>query len=224
MTEIIKDLIGILTLIAGFVGGLWVYTKFVIERGLLPPVQFDIECQFLNEVDDKRGVEILIHLKNLGSSTLVARNIRQDIRYTSSIHSKFELFTEGTLAGRLKFPGSLTADLDNTSDELLAQNHPAEPSAQAQKKQRGFAIMSYDTFVQPGVDQIYTFVTAIPADTEAVLTWCSFEYAQRPTPLQSFILKLSRSIGLIQYSLEHIQEPHKFERAFAIPQENRTRN
>jgi len=33
------------TLIAGLVAGLWAYTKFILERGLLPPSQFSMDCK-----------------------------------------------------------------------------------------------------------------------------------------------------------------------------------
>ena len=76
--------------------------------------------------------------------------------------------------------------------------------------------MAYDTFVQPGVDQIYTFVTAVPDNADCILAWASFEYAQTPSAYQNLILRLSRKLGLVQYSLQHVGEPHTLERAFGL--------
>lgn len=216
MLDVIQILTGLLTLIAAFTAALWAYTKFIIERGLLPPVQFGIECKSLDANAGKRIIEILIHLNNLGTATLVARNIRLDIRYRSAEHGQPELFADGTQAGRLYFPGSVLGDLGIAPADLPPQTHPSKSSSPSPADQRGFAIMSYDTIVGPAVDQIYTFVTAIPADAEIVLTWASFKYAQRPSKFQNFALQISRSIGLIQFSLKHIQEPHTVERAFSF--------
>lgn len=216
MIEIIQILTGLLALFAAIVTALWAYSKFIIERGLLPPVQFDIECKDLDLNENKRVIEIVIHLKNLGSATLVARNIRLDIRYRGSDHGEPELFAHGKRAGRLKFPGSVIENLGITPDDLPPQVHRSKPVAPTGGKQRGFAVMSYDTIVRPAVDQIYTFVSAIPANAEVVLTWSSFEYAQRPSGFQNRVLRISRSIGLIQYSLQHMHEPHTLERAFSF--------
>ena len=79
--DILVILTGSFTLIAGAVVALWAYTKYVLERGLLPPVQFDVDCTDIVVSEGKRILEFLIHLKNVGTATLVARNIRLDIRY-----------------------------------------------------------------------------------------------------------------------------------------------
>lgn len=217
MGESIQILTGLVSLVASFILALWAYTKFVIERGLLPPVQFDIECRSLDIVKDQRIIEVLIHLKNLGSATLVAQNIRLDIKYLESGDVAPKLFSEGKLAGRLDFPRSLIKKLRVSPDDLAPPVHPSKPDTKTHGKQRGFSVMPYDTIVRPAVDQLYTFVTAIPADAAILLAWSSFQYAQRPSKLQNIVLRISRSLGLIQYSLQHIHEPHKVERAFSFP-------
>jgi hypothetical protein len=44
----------------------------------------------------------------------------------------------------------------------------------------------------------------------------SSEYGQVPSRAQKIIIKLSRRLGLLQYSLTHINEPHTAERMFRI--------
>jgi hypothetical protein len=68
-----QAIFNILAIFAGLLGGLWAYTKYVIERGLLPPIQFDIECKFVGYIEDSMILNIGIHLKNVGTATLVAR-------------------------------------------------------------------------------------------------------------------------------------------------------
>jgi hypothetical protein len=53
--------------------------------------------------------------------------------------------------------------------------------------------------------------------TSFVLIKCSFKYGQYPSKSQRLIIKLTRRLGLIQYSLTHATEPHIIERIFKIP-------
>ena len=246
---------GVFALVAGLVTALWAYTKFVLERGLLPPIQFDVECSPVGLQRDRKVLEVLIHLKNLGSSTLVAKNIRVDVRYLEAA-DKPSLFGDATRStfGRLCFPHSVRKELErsdvspaSSASRPSPDNSPVargretgtndqrgfrkfisacwarlrltkRPKVKADKL-RGFSIMAYDTFVQPGVDQVYTLVTGVPASTTYVLVWSSFQYAQHPSLLQRFILFLSRRLGLLQYSLRHVERPHTIERVFRMTDE-----
>jgi hypothetical protein len=211
-------------LVAGLVAGLWAYTKFVLERGLLPPSQLDVECKTMGCQRDKRVVEILLHLKNVGTSTLVTTNMRIDVRYLNKDQEP-ELFERSDEAkyGRLLFPQSLKTELGHqpgaaASDpvkpsetrDVLGEN-PREP-----RDDRGIRLLPYDTFVQPGVEQLYTFITAIPTSAAFVLVWASFEYAHTPKTFQRLILWLSYSLGLLQYRLMGVLQPHTVERAFKV--------
>jgi len=76
--------------------------------------------------------------------------------------------------------------------------------------------MPYDTFIQSGIDQRYAFQTAVPDSTTYVLVWSSFEYAQSPRAIQRVMLWLSRRLGLIQFTLKHVAEPHTTERMYKL--------
>lgn len=195
---------GVVALMGGLITGLWAYTKYIVERGLLPPAQFEVDCKFVGLQGNKKLLEILMHLKNLGTSTLIASNIRVDVLYLDDTDKPL-LFRDPAKSsfGRLQFPHSLRKDLRQDKDE---------------NGQRGLNVVPHDTFVQPGVDQVYTLVTAVPKSTSHVLIWSSFQYAQHPTLLSRFVLFLSRRLGLIQYSLDHVSKPHTIERVFPVPE------
>ena len=53
---------GIITLVAGLVVALWAYTRFVLERGLLPSIQFDIDCTVVGRQRGHIILEIAPHL------------------------------------------------------------------------------------------------------------------------------------------------------------------
>jgi hypothetical protein len=225
MQSWLKLISGVFSLLAGLVTALWAYTKFILERGLLPPVQFDVSCQTVGSQSDKRILEILVNLKNLGTSTLVASNISVDVLYLEST-DPLNLFEDPTQAtyGRLRFPRSVRKDLHkndpkqsvNTSETSPSEKHFDAHKKTTAKSQRGILIVPHDTFVQPGVNQVYTVVTAIPASTSYVLIRSSFQYAQHPKTLARIILFLSRRLGLIQYSLDHVTEPHTLERVYPV--------
>jgi hypothetical protein len=243
-------------LIVGLITALWAYTKFIVERGLLPPAQFEIGCCTLGKEQDVTLLEIIIRLKNLGSSALIATNIRLDVRYLKQGDPLELAHVEGSEKtweevermrrrfGRLTFSGSVKDELIRKSSEPSIERPAAERSrvrfdkgtrsttwsTKAFKKvrgviaaerprrreTRGFGVVAHDTFVQPGVDQQYSFTTCVPIATTYVLVWASFEYAQSPKLVQRAMLWSSRRLGLIQFTLRHVTEPHTTERVFKL--------
>lgn len=210
-------------LIVGLVTALWVYTKFVLERGLLPPVQFWLGCKAFGLQGGKTPLEIDIHLKNLGTATLIATNIRIDIRYLTDSDPIEPSLTEkpAALFGQLRFSRSLKAEMVEQSGLEVAPEpkrkklRDGDPPDTA-KEHRGLSIIGHDTFVQAKVDQTYTFVTAVPAGTRYVLVWSTFDYAQRPKPLQNTVLWISRRLGLIQFTLAHATEGHTTQQVYEL--------
>jgi len=231
LARLLNILTSLFTLVAGSLAALWAYTKYVLERGLLPPVQFDVTCNKIGAAQKRNILDFEIHLRNVGSTTLVAQNIRIDVRYTRTGDIdrrtggpnielfKEQLFTDHKRAGRLYFQNSLIQEMNIDPSSLIPKKIREKPERKELwiKRgylKRGFLISEHDTFVQPGVDQKYAFVTTVPEDTLCTLTWCSFQYAQHLSPGQERIFKLSRRLGLIQYSLQHVQEPHTVEAVF----------
>jgi hypothetical protein len=219
-------IIQLVVLVAGSVTALWAYTKYVLERNLLAPVEFSIETTVPGSLGGATIIEVLLHLRNVGSSTLVARNIRVDIRYAGE-YKKPILVTasnpQDPLLGKLYFGGSLRKEIDSASWHDTKDAESIRRGKLNKKKTRvlegrGFLLLDDDTFVQAGVDQTYTFVTALPEGCRYALIWASFQYAQSPRGLQNVFLGLSRRLGLIQYTLKHVTEPHTVERLVKIPE------
>ena len=207
---------------------LWAYTRFVLERGLLPPSEFSVDCKAVGRHQGETVLEILLLLDNVGSSTLIAKNIRIDIRCLDA-SEKPKLFDdpERDTFGRLRFPLYLRRMLTErrrSSALTSAQSSVAEgatPKTSGETRDdRGMLVLRYltfyHTFIQAGVKQIYTFVTAVQESIIFVLVWASFEYELRPSPFQKRVLRLSRRIGLLQYSLDHGSKPHTAERVFRV--------
>lgn len=229
LQEIVTLLLGVLTLVAGTLGGLWTYTRFIVERGLLPPVQFDVACRRLGKVGRRRVLDVGMYLENVGASTLVASNLRLDVRYLTTSCKEAAFLHGFGKAGRLEFSGCLVEDLKLRPGERILpppekeekETEPAKSAAAREdrtrsKPLRGMPLLQEDAFVQPGVNQRFSFVTAVPAEASTVLLWGAFEYARRPSGLQRAALWLSKRLGLIQFPLEHIERPHTVERVFEV--------
>jgi hypothetical protein len=217
-------LAGTLTIVGGLLAALWAYTKFVLERGLFPPTQFNIDCKAVGRHEGETVLETLLLLKNVGHSTLIAKNIRVDIRCLD-VSEKPKLFDdpESKTFGRLVFPLSLKRTLmeRHRSSGLVSARAPIAGNAthntsRETRNVRGMLLLRHHTFVQAGVEQIYTFVTAVPESVVFVLVWASFKYEIQPSPFQKRVLRLSRRIGLVQFSLQHIRKPHTVERVFRV--------
>jgi len=132
----IQDIIGFFTLAAGLVTALWVYTKYLLERGFLPPVRFYVTAKKLGKIDKENIIDIKIHLHNIGSATLIARNIRLDLRYLKSTDTPLDLFGDfikdvkvHDRAGRLHFPNS------------VIKNKKIDPSTLIPKKKKGSSLL-----------------------------------------------------------------------------------
>jgi hypothetical protein len=207
------------------VGALWAYTRYALERALLAPTQFTIEASSLKDGSGPIVFEVLVHLKNVGTASLIVRNIRLDIRYLTTEDRLTNVADAGSVMfGRLFFEHQLRRDImADVPASMPADRSAALPVGQSNPKKhgppstgRGFLIVPHDTFVQAGVDQIYTFVTSLERTCRFVLAWASFEYAQSPSRLQRGVLWISRRLGLIQYTLQHATAPHTVERVFRV--------
>ena len=236
LTTWIEITLAALALIAGLVGGLWAYVRFILERGLFPPCQFDIDSRTVGTQRDETILEIVLHLKNHGSATLVPDNIRVDVLYLGE-HDEPKLFhnPEDPNFGRLYFPRSLRKRLGyNCGSSTLASAQPSSAEETNRVRQckgsapghdpnrtredRGIQLLrGHTTFVQAGVEQLYPFTTTVPKATTFVSVWGSFRYAlETPSSSQRGIFRLSRWLGLVQYTLNDVSKPHTAERVFNV--------
>jgi hypothetical protein len=209
--EIIERLF---TLALGLIGGFWAWSRFVVERGLIPPSQMDLALRTIGSSGPATIVEIGVRLHNKGSSALVVSDLRIRLRYLND-DDDIQIINEPQKPafGRVNFPhahvlNNIGAEERVTSAGVRDYDRRLRPGE--------FLLVPHDTFVQPGVDQLYTFVTAFPRTSSYVLLRAAFRYEVRPSKVQLLILRISRKLGILQYSLDHVREPHTIERSFKI--------
>jgi hypothetical protein len=210
---------GAITIAASLVGGLWVWSRFVLERGLLPPSEIDLDLRTVGGSESARIVELEVLIRNKGSSALVVTDVRVRLLHLQA-REPIELIgdTKRAAFGRVKFPHAFVLNEVGAGERTVKVND--KPAGEAVLLGKGeFLVLPYDTFVQPGVEQLYTFITALPAAAMFVLARASFRYAVRPSKAQLLLLRLSRSMGMIQYSLDHIRQPHTIEKSFGFGEE-----
>ncbi|HUB18599.1 MAG TPA: hypothetical protein VL990_08185 [Acidobacteriaceae bacterium] len=203
---------GLVTLTATLLGGLWAWSKFIVERGLVPPSQLEISLRKLGTPASSDMLEVEVDVTNKGSSALIICDLRVRLRYLNDDDIITVVDDAGSAAfGRVNF---LHAHV--VVPRLGSQSQEPAPHATAPLSSGEFWIVKYDTFVQPGVQQRYTFTTLLPGSAIYALARASFRYQMRPSRLQLAILAISRRLGMIQYSLNNITKPHTVEKTFNL--------
>jgi hypothetical protein len=205
----------------------------------------EISLRTLGSSEAATMVELEIHIRNLGSSALVVGYLCLRLRYLRQ-DEQIGLIDkpEGSPHGHLNFPHAhvlngigrearqveygVREGVKQTAKDATAKDatrDPAKPGSNKKAKKTAklasgeFLVVPYDTFVQPGVEQIYSFVTALPPEASYLLARATFRYQLRPSPMQKGILWVSRKMGILQYSLHHVSEPHTIEKSFRIDRE-----
>jgi hypothetical protein len=205
---------GVITIAATLLAGLWAWIRFVLERGLMPASQMDISVSLLGRSATATIMEVEVQIGNKGSSALVVTDLRIRLRYADQDDAIRLIDQPGESAyGHVAFPHA------GVLDGIGAKKREVKGKLRDEVVQLGsgeFLVVPYDTFVQPGVDQMYSFVTALPPTAAYLLARASFRYQLRPSDAQLEILGIGRELGIIQYSLKHVKEPHTVEKSFAV--------
>ena len=93
------------------IGGLWAWSKYIIERGLIPPVDFSIDYNIVGTNPQKHVIEVLLFLRNLGNSTLVAKDVKLRVKYLNQ-KDEIDVFkcNKDVKFGRVNFSNPLSKD------------------------------------------------------------------------------------------------------------------
>ena len=207
---------GLITISAALIGGFWAWSRFVVERGLMPPSQMDISLRTVGFSESATILELSVEICNKGSSALVVCDLRVRLRYLNP-EDEIRVIDDPAKAafGRVNFLHAQVLGGVGAGRREVRMS-PDGPVLLASGE---FLVVPYDTFVQPGVAQYYSFVTALPRTASYVLVRSSFRYQLRPSKMQRGILRIGRQIGMFQYSLSHIREPHTVEKSFNVCRE-----
>ena len=76
---------GTLTIAATAIGGFWAWSRFVVERGLIPLSQLDVELRSIGSSEVAVIVEVTARIQNKGSSALVVTDLKVRLRYLREV-------------------------------------------------------------------------------------------------------------------------------------------
>ncbi|SDJ47277.1 hypothetical protein SAMN04487926_15324 [Paraburkholderia steynii] len=150
-----KDWIEILKVVLTLGAAIWVYFRFARERTHARRVEMTIDCTFHGLQEGKYLAEFTFQLKNKGLVVHRFRRLRLRVR---GVANGDVLQPWSEQPSRVAFP----ARVIDEEDVLFSKRYA-------------------HIFVEPGVEQLITFVGAIPEEISFILVRAEFEYADGRT-------------------------------------------
>ena len=154
-----KDAASVVTAIVAVIALIGGYLKFVLQRAVLPCVEFDVNFCTLRSGAEKHQGEIVLTVKNVGPGSGYVADVQGRVRYAEAGDN--DVARDGV---EPDFPRSV------------------KPSAQAESplilRGTGFLFQPAlePAFIQPGVTQIYRKPVALPGKADLVHVWAAFHY------------------------------------------------
>jgi hypothetical protein len=146
--------------LAIIVGGFWVYFKFIRTRENHPKVQFDLDLLVIGRQDGKIIIELVAIIINKGS----VRHWVNDFVCDVLILNKQDKVINGT------------EEINYQVNFVKANPQKASLENSGKSINRIVWVPKnwYGSFVDPGVEQKYTYLTSIPGDTSFVSLFSRF--------------------------------------------------
>ena len=179
VASIVTAAVAVMALISG-------YLKFVLQRAVLPCVDFDVEFSALRTGARTHECEIMLTVKNVGPGSGYVADVQGRVRYA-------ETSEDGVAADGIEpdFPKSL------------------EPSSRVKPRlilgNQGFLFQPklQRAFIQPGVTHVYRKPVALPGEAELVHVWAAFHYTIDVGPATRFLARIFVSHAKAQSQLDY---------------------
>jgi hypothetical protein len=178
-SSVVTAAVAVIALIAG-------YLKFVLQRAVLPCVDFDVNFSALRSAAERHQCEIVLTVKNVGPGSGYVANVQGRVRYAEAGENDV-----ARDAVEPAFPHSLKPSAKPESPLILKDSaflfQPAWKPA----------------FIQPGVTQIYRKPIALPGKADLVHVWAAFHYTVQAGPLTRFFARIFVSNANAQRQLDY---------------------
>ncbi|MCY1663356.1 hypothetical protein [Chryseobacterium sp. SL1] len=151
------------TSIAIIIGGGWTFWRFVLHREDHPKIQFDIDINFISLQNEQILFEVLLIIENKGlvRHKIDAKTFTLKMRYLT----KDDVIIQGNkeINYQINFP-HLHAILEDgkINTEISRKIVPEKWD---------------NTFVDPGIIQKYSYIAALPQNTQCILVTSRFKYS-----------------------------------------------
>ncbi|HWB23942.1 MAG TPA: hypothetical protein VG738_00615 [Chitinophagaceae bacterium] len=155
------DIIESLVKSAGvIIGAVWVYLKFIRTRENFPKIEFNVDLRVVGRQDEKIIIEVIANLENKG----LVRHWIND-------------FTCDVLILRKEAP-VIHGDERINYQLLFEKYNPVKDEKNETHTEKIVWIPKdwYDSFVDAGIQQQYTYLTAVPCDTAFISIYSGFHY------------------------------------------------
>lgn len=147
----IQEISSLITIIALFTAGAWTLFRFGIAREHYPKLQFDLNLHQLGMSRDKHVIELVATITNKGIA-------RQYIR-----HFRFNILT---------FDDNMPFDMEDTKIEKRLKFHELEKGLR-------WVNSEHPAFIDGGLNQDFTYVTALDKDVRFVMIYAKFDHESK---------------------------------------------
>lgn len=161
-TEELKDIVetveSVLKSIGLVIGACWVYFRFIRTRENHPKIQFDIDLRLLGRQDEKIIIEVVAILENKGV-----------------VRHRVNNFTCDILVLRENKP-VIPGDERINYQVLFEKANPAKTGSRDTTRIVWIPEKWYESFVDAGVKQRYTYLAAVSGDAAFIGVYSQFYY------------------------------------------------
>ena len=160
MKEIAETIESLLKTIGLVVGAVWIYLKFIRTRENHPKIEFDVDVRLLGRQDNKIIIEIIANLENKGLVRHWINNFSCDILILKS--------EDPVIHGDKRINYQL----------LFEKHNPIKDDSNNERRKRIVWIPEdwYESFVDAGVKQQYTYLSDVPEVTTFISIYSQFFY------------------------------------------------
>lgn len=166
--EIVEIIESIAKTIGLFIGAIWVYLKFIRNRENHPKIEFNVDVRLLGSQNEKLIIEIIAVVENKG----LVRHWINDFTCDVLILKATDLVEHG--------------DERINHQILFNKNNPIKSNGES-KRERIIWIPKdwYDTFIDSGIKQQYTYLTGVPDTTTFISIYSQFIYQDIKSAFQT---------------------------------------
>jgi hypothetical protein len=147
----IQEISSLITILALITAGAWTLYRFGISRERFPKLQFELQMNQLGIIRDKHIIELVAIIRNKGLA-------RQYIR-----HFRFSILT---------FDEAMEFDLSDPSIEKRLKFKEVDSNLR-------WASSEYPAFVDGGITQQFTYVTAIDLNVKFLMIYSKFDHLSK---------------------------------------------
>jgi hypothetical protein len=195
--SVVTAAVAVIALIAG-------YVKFVLQRAILPCVEFDVNFSALRSGAERHQCEIVLTVKNVGPGSGYVANVQGRVRYAEAGESDVardavEPAFPHSLQPSSKPEAAAARGVDSAAGTELPEESPLI------LKGSGFLFQPAlkPAFIQPGVTQVYRKPIALPGKADLVHVWAAFHYTIQAGPLTRFFARIFVSHAKAQRQLDY---------------------